>query len=267
MLKFNTFFYRYILPAFGFQKTKPISFFQKIGRISWFQKPTPFWHRAHSDQTLILRLAQAQNTLTLKEFRGVNEFFYLLSQISFWGIIWFYPFSLNTFLGAFGAIFIAYKIPHLWLSFKIRILQKKLETDVPYFIDLVSLMVGTGMNLEQALYRVSKDKSDALSQIIAKELRRLKLEHNIEKMLLRLKNIILAESFQPFISSLMQSKKLGVSLTHMLEIQSKMIRTYRLQKAESIGRTASVKMSLPLVLFIFPALLLIYIGPGILSLL
>ena len=102
---------------------------------------------------------------------------------------------------------------------------------------------------------------------MAKKLIELNWGRSLEAVFTDLSLEIKDEDFQHFLKSVIRAKKLGVSLSETLIIQAELLRTRRRQKAEELSRTASVKISVPLVLFIFPALLIIYIGPGILQLL
>ncbi len=122
------------------------------------------------------------------------------------------------------------------------------------------------MNIQQALECLVEKKS-LLTNTIRKRLEELNFGRSLEEVFSDLEQEINNEEFQHFLRSLRQSQKLGVSLAYTLEIQSRLIRTKRKQCAEEISRTAAVKISLPLVLFIFPALLIIYIGPGIMNVL
>ena len=90
---------------------------------------------------------------------------------------------------------------------------------------------------------------------------------SLEEVLSELKTVIPNLDFNHFLRSVVRAKSLGVSLQQTLVIQGELLRTCRRQRAEELSRTASVKISIPLVLFIFPTLLIIYIGSGILQLL
>jgi tight adherence protein C len=68
-----------------------------------------------------------------------------------------------------------------------------------------------------------------------------------------------------FITSLLQAEKLGASLGPTLRIQSNHMRVTRMQRAEKAGGEASVKMLIPLMLFIFPAVFLMLFGPFIIQ--
>lgn len=160
-------------------------------------------------------------------------------------------------------VLISFFIPDLWIkALKDRRLAK-MKHEVPYFIDMLTLTLESGMNLEQALIFVVERQKGVLNGIMKKEMRTMDLGETIEHILKKLSKKIPVEDFSNFVRSILESKKLGTSLNQTLSIQSELIHTRQVQRAEEIGRTSSVKITFPLVLFIFPALLIIFLGPAI----
>jgi tight adherence protein C len=70
------------------------------------------------------------------------------------------------------------------------------------------------------------------------------------------------EELISFVNAVIQAEQLGVSIGHVLKVQSDQMRTHRRQRAERLAHEAPVKMMFPLVLFIFPAFLLVILGPA-----
>jgi Flp pilus assembly protein TadB len=162
--------------------------------------------------------------------------------------------------------FFFFLLPDILIQIEKEKREKDFLKEVPYFIDLFIITLKTGLNIEKTLWYITKKKT-FFTNIIRKKLHNLKFGRSLESLFLELEEEIQNEEFQSFLKQLRQAKKLGVALADSLEIQSQCIRAKRKQRAEELSRTAAVKISLPLVLFIFPALLIIYVGPGILSLL
>jgi len=158
-------------------------------------------------------------------------------------------------------------IPKLRAKIKQERREQILAQQVPDFLDLLALTLQSGQNLQQALLSLTQNPQNILEKIIQTELIQLKFGVSLDEILQNLRFQINIESFQQFLITLQRSRRLGISLAQTLSVQSDLIRQRRRQTAEELARTAAVKISLPLVLFIFPALLILYLGPGILLLL
>lgn len=241
------------------------SLLQKITQSKWLN---PGWT---VKRTTNLKKAQAtidlvNPALSIQQFLSLKQLIWISFVILFWFYIWFGDVSWARSGRLLVLVALSLALPHLWLQVQKERHLRTLNEEVPYFIDLLSLTLQTGLNIEQALQHVVHNKTGVMAQTIKTELKKLQLGHSLEQILKNLRDQIPNAEFQHFITSLLRSKKLGVSLSNTLQIQSELIRTKRRQKAEELSRTAAVKISLPLVLFIFPALLIIYIGPGLLNL-
>ncbi len=246
--------------------TSPVtSLLQKITRSKWLR---PGWtvKRTTNLDKAKETIDLVQSPLSLPQFLSLKQLIWLSFVVLFWLYIWFGDVSWARSGRLLLLVALSMALPHLWLQVQKERHLRALNEEVPYFIDLLSLTLQTGLNIEQALQHVVGNKTGVMAQTIKVELKKLQLGHSLEQILQNLRQQIPNAEFQHFITSLLRAKKLGVSLSNTLQIQSELIRTKRRQKAEELSRTAAVKISLPLVLFIFPALLLIYIGPGLLNL-
>ncbi len=187
-------------------------------------------------------------------------------------ILFYFHFFILKFSGSqvFKFIILAlllYFLPNLWKRVQQEKFAQKLATQTPTFLDLLSLTLQSGQTLEQALSHLTNHPKNELENIIHDEMKTLHYGESLDQILQTLHQKIPSTSFGNLIRSIRQARTLGVSLAQTLEVQSDLIRTRRRQRAEELARTAAIKISLPLVLFIFPALLILYLGPGILMLL
>lgn len=196
---------------------------------------------------------------------GLHPFYFWLMLVVVFFIYrkrktdFFDVFSVKKSLSSFAQPF--------WLKMEKNRALKSLKRDIPYFVDMLAITLDTGMNLDQALLHVADHMQGELAHQVRQELKLYHVGYSLEKILENLMRRIPAEEFKRFISAIHQAKRLGVSLAQTLAIQAELLQRLKLQKAEQLSRTAGVKISIPLVLFIFPALLIIYLGPAILQIL
>lgn len=248
------------------QKSVNITLFKKIANLKFFTKPGYIVKRFVKDDKYLPKLQAAGNIMTMKEFLSVKQFIVSICEIYFWLFVilggWQ---NFTDFVLLLLAFVFAFFIPDLYIQIKKEKRQELLQSDVHYFIDMLAITLDTGMNIERALEYVTTNMKGALAKEVKTKLNGFNYGLSLEKILDDLYNYIPVDEFKRFISSIKQAKQLGVSLSKTLEIQSQLIQSHKLQKAEELSRTASVKISIPLVLFIFPALLIIYIGPAILK--
>lgn len=145
--------------------------------------------------------------------------------------------------------------------------KKLFESELPGFIDLMKLAIDSGMNFQNAFTHVVEHSNMELTKLARKTLTSISYGQYENAALNKLEADLDIPSFTQFTNSIIRGKTLGVSLSKTLNIQSELIKTRRRQRAQELSRTASVKISIPLVFFIFPSLLIIYLGPGILRML
>lgn len=130
-----------------------------------------------------------------------------------------------------------------------------------FIMDLLRLQVSAGFNLEHAVMRVAENRTDFWGREFKFLAGRIKLGQSLEQALVSFAGRFNSLEIKHFTMAVRQAKSLGVSVAETLRIQSHALRTSRRQRAEEKARLASVKIAIPLVLLIFPALLIVYLAP------
>jgi tight adherence protein C len=134
-----------------------------------------------------------------------------------------------------------------------------------FIMDLLRLQVEGGLNLEQAIVEIGINRKDLWGKEFLMLKERMELGQSLEQALNSFSARFESQEINNFVLAVRQAKTLGVSVAETLKIQSDSLRTRRRQRAEEKARLASVKIALPLVLLIFPALLIIYLVPAFLQ--
>lgn len=175
--------------------------------------------------------------------------------------------QLSIALGVFVP-FLGFYLPDIWLLQKMQKRQEKLLKALPDALDLMVVCVEAGMGVDEAINRVAKEsklQSQELSSefdLLGLELRAGKTRQDALKNLAERTNL---EEVNNLVTLLIQADKFGTNIADTLRVYSDSFRTERFQRAEEMAAKIPVKLIFPLILFIFPALFVVIIGPAIIS--
>jgi tight adherence protein C len=174
----------------------------------------------------------------------------------------------NGLLIAVFAAAIGYLAPGVYLARRIE--QRKLEirNGLPDALDLLIVCVEAGCGLDQAIVKAS-DELEIAYPSLAMELRLITTEIRAGKARLEaFKNFAArtkVEDVQSLVSLLIQTDKFGTSIAQALRTHAETSRTKRRQRAEERAAKVGVKLVFPLVLFLFPALYVVILGPAVIQ--
>jgi tight adherence protein C len=178
---------------------------------------------------------------------------------------------LTGYLFLFGALggLIGYLTPTMWLRGKINANQRGLQLGLPDALDLMVVCVEAGLTVDAAMQRVGEELALA-HPVVSREWGIAHMETRIGLSRAEaLKNMGTRTgnpALQQLVAMLVQAERFGTSIADALRIQSETLRVKRQHVAEESAAKASVKMSFPLVLFIFPATFIVLAGPTVLGL-
>jgi tight adherence protein C len=209
-----------------------------------------------------LMLAGYRNENAIKVFYGSKVLLPLLLALiaMVTGLASLGPFFV--YLVALGGGFLA---PDFWLGKQIKKRQKKLTRGLPDVLDLLVICMEAGLSLDQATSRCAEELRDSQPEI-CDELGLVVLEQRAGRARSEAwKNMADrtgVDSLRNLVSMLVQTEQFGTSIAKMLRVHSDTLRVQRVQMVEEMAGKTSVKLVFPLVLFIFPALFLVTLGPA-----
>lgn len=152
--------------------------------------------------------------------------------------------------------------PSIWLRQTIRRRQKSIQRAMPFLIDLLTLSVEAGVDFMNALQRsIEGRKMDPLTEELIRVNHEIQLGTPRRAALRNLATRVDLPDMRSFAFALIQADELGVSIGTILRIQSDQMRQKRFDRAERLANEAPVKMLFPLMLFIFPAVFIVLLGP------
>jgi len=172
--------------------------------------------------------------------------------------------AVMMFTGGIG--FVA---PGFWLDTMIRSRQNKLRHGLPDFLDLLVVSVESGLALDAGLKRVGEEMAMVHPET-SEEFRIATMEAQmgiprseaLENMAMRTG----LDELRSFVSVITQAERFGTSVAKALRHQGEAMRTKRRQAAEEKAQKTAVKLMIPLVMFIFPAMGVVLAGPAAINL-
>jgi len=172
----------------------------------------------------------------------------------------------SPFIMYAAALGIGYLAPDFWLGKKISSRQKKIRLGLPDVLDLLVICVEAGLGLDQATSRTAEELAEA-QPAVADELSIVALEQRAgrprEDAWRHMSERTDVDSVRNLVSMLIQSEQFGTSIAKTLRTHSDTLRVQRIQQVEEMAAKTTVKLIFPLVLFIFPCLFLVTLGPAI----
>ena len=239
--------------------------FQKIGTAA----AKPFMPETREKMSALRRKLSAAGIYSPAAIRTVTGMKVIFLAV---GVIGGYAVGMaadNLMLGLSLGGLIGYMGPSMWLKMQIKKQQKALDYALPDALDLMVVCIEAGLAVDAAMQRVGAELSIAHPKLA----RELEISHaetrlgvsrgeSLRNLGIRTGNVAL----QSLASMLVQAERFGTSIANALRVHGDSLRNTRQMKAEEMAAKASVKMSFPLVLFIFPATFIVLAGPTVIGL-
>ncbi|HWB53284.1 MAG TPA: type II secretion system F family protein [Tepidisphaeraceae bacterium] len=162
---------------------------------------------------------------------------------------------------------LGYMAPVIWLRWRIKKHQANLTYSLPDALDLLVVCVEAGLTIDASIQRVGQELALAHGEL-SRELFITHMETRVgvsrTEALKSLASRTQNQSIQSLVAMLVQADRFGTSIAQSLRIHSESLRSKRQHQAEERAARASVKMTFPLVLFIFPSTFIALAGPAVL---
>lgn len=176
----------------------------------------------------------------------------------------------NPFIFYVCALGVGFLAPDMILGRLIKRRQNKIRRGLPDALDLLVICLEAGLSLDQALKRTSEDLAKA-QPALCDELKIVVLEQRAGRPRTdcwrHMAERTDVDYVRNLVSVLVQSEQFGTSVAKTLRVHSETLRTKRTQKVEEMAAKTTVKLVFPLVLFIFPSLFLVVLGPAVITML
>ena len=173
--------------------------------------------------------------------------------------------TMKGFLYGFGGLFLGFMLPNLVLWFIASGRKEKIFLGLPDALDLMVVCVEAGLGLDQAMRKVAEELKHS-HRVIAEEFAvsnfQLQMGKERKDVLTELGARNGVDDLRALSSTIIQAEKFGSSVGKALRVQSDSMRTKRRQIAEEKAAKTAVQLLFPLVLFIFPGIFVVLVGPA-----
>jgi tight adherence protein C len=165
------------------------------------------------------------------------------------------------------ASFVGYMTPVLWLEQRISQRRHQIERSLAEATDLLTLVVESGMSLDEGLLSITERFHNALGDEIGKVLREIRLGRPRMGALEHMAETTGVADLHHLVESIVQSDQMGVPIARLLRVQATEMRRRQRQTAQERAAQASSRMVFPMVGCIFPVLWIVLLGPAIIQIL
>jgi tight adherence protein C len=168
-------------------------------------------------------------------------------------------------LCALVAAAVGYYLPNVALNIRIRRRQREIFENFPDALDLMTVCIEAGLSTDAAIARVAQEvasTSDAVGEELYLATLEMRAGQSKEQALRNLGMRSGVADVDTLATMLIQAERFGTSIADSLRVHSEHLRTRRRQLAEERAAKVALKLLMPLIFCIFPALILIMLGPS-----
>jgi len=237
--------------------------------ISWFNKLLHFIVRFTPEKMAIdmeHKLTIAGNPANLH----AGKFFAIRFLVFLAGIILAFLVNLDftniknaSVLFRILIIAICLVLPGVWLDGRVRSRQDEIRRSLPDALDMLSVCASAGLGFDQSMQKISNYWDTELGLEFERVTHEMEMGVSRAIALKNMRNRLDVNDLSQFIAILIQAEKIGMSYADVLHSQALQLRVLRQVRAREIANKLPAKMLIPVILFIFPALIAVILGPSI----
>jgi tight adherence protein C len=176
--------------------------------------------------------------------------------------------ALQVVVGFIWLTALGWVAPTFYVRARLKARQKEVQRALPDMLDMMVVCVEAGLGLNQAIVRVA-DEIDHVSPVMSEQLAVVNLEMRAgtprEEALKNLAERTGLVDIRSLVSMLIQTDRFGTSVADALRVHADTMRTKRRQRAEEAAAKTTIKLVFPLVLFVFPAMFVVVLGPSVIA--
>ena len=171
----------------------------------------------------------------------------------------------STFM--FLAVLMGFLFPYSVLKSKSDERRQQIQHALPSFLDLLHVTVEAGLSFDMSIYRTASKLKGPLSDELLFTMNEMNKGRDRSEAFRDLVKRTQVEDLATFVTSIIQAEELGSNIGNVLRIQAETIRTTKRQRLETQAAKIPVKMTIPMTLCLLPAMVIVAVGPSIISIL
>lgn len=160
---------------------------------------------------------------------------------------------------------LGFMLPDFWLKRKITARHNEIKRSLPFILDLIRICIQAGLDLNGALSRVVGKIAGPLSDEFSRMLYEIKMGKARETALSDLSKRVNLTQLSSFITILIQAERYGMSIAKIIDTQADQMRMERSQMIRTKAAKVPVLMLIPIVVFIFPTMFMVLLGPAVIQ--
>lgn len=168
----------------------------------------------------------------------------------------------NLLLGSLFLVW-CFLFPLIWLRLMVNARQEKMRRGLPDALDMLSVCADAGLGFDQSLQRVSEHWTTPIGLELGRVVAEMEMGLSRREALRNFADRTDVSEISSFVSVILQSEQLGMSIADTLHAQAEQMRVERRFRAQEKARTMPIKMLIPLAFMIFPAIIAVILGPAL----
>jgi tight adherence protein C len=162
--------------------------------------------------------------------------------------------------------FVGFMLPDVFVTLKTRGRKEILRAELPDALDLLAVSVEAGLGFDGAISKLTEHMDGPLADEFALALGEMRIGESRQNALTKMMKRVGTPEFSSFVRAIIQADQLGISLGRILKVQASDTRNRRQLAAEERAMKAPIKMLFPTVIFVFPAMFIVILGPAFMNL-
>ena len=236
---------------------------------SWFNKLLKFFGRFTparmvSEMDRKLTIAGNPYNLHAKEFFSIRLLVFIAAcALAFWMNRDLANLDFTIFLLGVFIIIISFIFPNSWLNSLVKKKQDEIRRSLPDALDMLSVCASAGLGFDQSLQKISSYWENELGRKFKRVAQEMEMGSSRTEALKNMSSQVDVDDLTQFITIIVQAEIIGMSYSDVLHTQALQMRMLRQYRAKEVANKLPGKMIIPLATMIFPALLMVILGPAI----